>query len=312
MKNFLFWIVFIYTSSIANSQIWVQNNATWHFDYSGLTEGGFLEIEHIQDTVLVGQTAKMFVSTLYRFSYDQFGEIYFIGSQILDTNYTWNNSDTVFYLKNNQFEILYDFTKTTGDSWTIGHGENIDNTCSYISTVEIQNEEIYTLNEINYTSFDLYSADSCNYKMRGKYNSRFGAYSETELEFNSVFPLPSLSCDSTIIVEYFRFTFKCFEDDSLSFNPSGVDCEYMLTHLDVPNLDKGSTKIYPNPSSGTIIIEVPIGLTEIKVYNLTGKLCKKFEIIKEKDELDLGLENGIYFIEALGNNKRTIQKITIQ
>lgn len=312
MKNFLFWIVIIYTSSIANSQIWVQNNATWHFEYSSLTEGGFLKIEHIQDSVILGQTTKMFVSTLYRFSYDQFGEIYFIGTEILDTNYTYHNTNRVFFWKNNQFKVLYDFTKLTGESWPIGNGGNVDSQCGYISSVEVQNVESVNLDGIDYPSLDLYSADSSYYKLRGSYNARFGAYSEILSEFNSVFPLPSLSCDSNIIVEYPLFSFTCFEDDSLFYNPNGIDCEYMLTHLGVPNLDTKHTKIYPNPTSGTFIIEVQSGMTEINVYNLTGELCKKIEITKVKNELDLGLGKGVYFIEALSNDKRTVQKIIIQ
>lgn len=78
-----------------------------------------------------------------------------------------------------------------------------------------------------------------------------------------------MNCDGSI-VEYDILTFKCFEDDSLSlYNPSGEDCEYYLTHLDLEELSKINLTIHPNPFYEWINISSSTS-GELTLYDLKG------------------------------------------
>lgn len=317
MNKKILCFTFILLSFCANSQIWVQNNAVWHYDFDnsyedGIYVNGFLKVEYNKDTVLDAKTSKMFLTTKYRFTSDVYGTVSYLGNLIIDTNYTWNNSDTVFYWRNNQFEILYDFTRTIGDSWVIGNGGNGTNGCSDISTVEVTNEGILNLSGINYKSFDLYSADSCSYKMRGQYNSRFGQYSVSQGMYNLIFPNQSWFCDPSIPDESVLLTFKCFHDDGLIFNPSGVDCEYILNHIGIEEIENNIFKIYPNPSEGAIVIESLVNDLEIMIYNMLGVLFEKHELNSFNNTIKINLAKGIYLIEVKSKQKKQTKCLTVK
>lgn len=286
------------------AQIWVQPNAVWHYDFSNGSSGGFVKIEYIKDTLLDAKVSKMFLTTKFEFVVDQNNVTQFLGSTVVDSNYTWNNSDTVFYWKNNQFEILYDFTKTIGDYWVIGSGGNNESGCSSISTVEVLGENLVDYNGISYASFDLYSADSSNYKLRGKYNSRFGAYSEIQGSYNLIFPSQSWFCDSSIPDESPQFIFRCFEDDGLTYNPSGEDCEYLLTHLGIEGLNKSIT-ISPNPFQSGIKINGIDACEKIVITDSRGTTIKEFFTINELNATSLEyLVEGIYFVQIQQKNNQ--------
>lgn len=66
-------------------------------------------------------------------------------------------------------------------------------------------------------------------------------------------------------------------------------------------------KIYPNPFISFIDINGSKTISDIKVFNINGKLVKSFENIYLPTKLDLGsLNNGIYFIQTTDvvNNKQ--------
>ncbi len=309
----LFYLVLLLTSFNfkAQSPIWVKNNAVWHYEYSSTYGGGFLKIEYIRDTILDLHDSKMFTSKLYHFVYDQNNEIHLLDSNYIDTNYTWNNTDTVFYWIDNHFEILYDFSKTIGDSWLIGTNGLTSNSCSDSSTVQVTDETIINLGGIDHTSFDLYSADSSYLKLRGKYNSRFGAFSSTLSEQSLLFPSPTF-CNE-IIVDYYLYKFKCFQDDELFYNPSGEDCEALL-HVGIKEQLNPNFTLFPNPSKGIFTIESPKSDFRITIYNSVGKLCAEYYENGTRTTIDSKLDKGIYFIgvEIDGGGNGVFQKIIIE
>ena len=82
-----------------------------------------------------------------------------------------------------------------------------------------------------------------------------------------------------------------------------------------PNLDE-QMKIYPNPASDIITLEIDKGnntdLT-LKIYNLLGILVKS-EIVKQsKQQININdLSNGIYMVEIREKELTRKQKIIIQ
>ncbi len=77
--------------------------------------------------------------------------------------------------------------------------------------------------------------------------------------------------------------------------------------------------ILPNPNNGLIQIEILnkeflLENTEIKIYDVAGQLVFTDKFTGLKKELELNLENGLYFIELINKetNQRTVKKVVIQ
>lgn len=300
----IFLLITLINSSI-NSQIWVKQNAVWHFKYSTGTgtSGGYLKIEYIKDTILNSKVSKMFLTTMYEYAFDQNNALQLINSSIIDSNYTWNNNDTIFYWKNNNFEILYDFTKSNNESWILSTVENNANNCSGISTVEVINKDLINFNGIEYTTFDLFSNDTSNFKLRGKYNSRFGAFSNSYNPYNLIFPTYTFSCDSSLIYEPSMFKFICFEDDDLFYYPDGDDCKNLINHVGLNELELKLVNFFPNPTDGIINIESLNGATKLSVFDLKGNLINECKLNKDIKSIQLDLDKGFYIIKVIYTNK---------
>jgi hypothetical protein len=67
--------------------------------------------------------------------------------------------------------------------------------------------------------------------------------------------------------------------------------------------------IYPNPANDKINISYKGNATEINICDLLGKELKRMMIASDKTEIDLAeLNNGVYFISVLNNNKIVLTK----
>lgn len=56
-------------------------------------------------------------------------------------------------------------------------------------------------------------------------------------------------------------------------------------------------KIYPNPAKDEITVE-GVNMSEVRVYDLVGRLCIQHTAVKNKETIDVSaLRNGVYFIE---------------
>jgi hypothetical protein len=298
------------------SQIWIKPNAVWHYNYlepSSFSSFGFLKVEYLKDTLINAKNCQMLVTSKYQFVNDQFDVTHFMSSSVLDTNYTWNNSDTVFYWKNNQFEIMYDFTKATNDSWIISSTNNFANTCSEVSTTKVTNEGIVNFDNVDYKYSTIYSHDSCNIKIRGKINSRFGNFNSFYEQYSFLFPVDSWWCSDLGLDETYLIQFQCFQDDSLFYNPSGEDCEYMLNHVGLIDLKLTNFSIYPNPIENEFNIISLFELKSIKIYNLEGKCLFQKLLYGFQDQINLNLTSGVYLIEVNNINfHKIIKKIEVK
>ena len=126
----------------------------------------------------------------------------------------------------------------------------------------------------------------------GGFNERFGAYEENYSPWNFLFP-NFASCDPGIAVEYYRFSFKCFQDDELFYNPSGEDCEYFLNHAGLAGIKNNTLSIAPNPvsSNENITINAQGNYT---IVDIQGKAIQKGTIENNSVQL-INVESGIYF-----------------
>lgn len=300
MKQLLL-LAFISLINPVFSQNWVHSNPVWHYDYWGIGSIGFVKIEQVGDSVILGKNSMILQTTWYNFQYDEFQVLHFMGPTIGDTNYVYSESDTVFYLQNGQFQKLFDFSKTAGETYSIGTN-TIGNLCSSTSYSLVTSTGT---DELGYSYIQLDSPDTSFLELNGKYNTRFGGGMY-------LFPINKLTCDTNAITDLPQFSFKCFQDDDIFYNPSGVDCQYLLTHLSLMEMDFVDLTIAPNPADNFIDIKTSTAIQTIQLLDVTGQIVIEFEKITSAKIDVSNIKSGIYYLKIASNNgsKRT-RKISI-
>jgi hypothetical protein len=320
MKNFCFAAIILLFSLVLSSRnevkaqapIWIQNNAVWHYDFDNFAgTSGFLKTSYIGDTMLNGQLSQILATTRYSFLIDQNNITHLIDISQLDTNYTWNNQNQVFYWRENQFELLYDFTKITGESYTIDSDEDQTFFCNPISTANVLGTGTVTYGNQNYPTMDLGYSPGDYTRLQGPVNARFGNQSS----FNTLswlFPFEAI-CEPGIIMEYPFYKFRCFQDDSLTVNPTNEECEYQLTHVGVGELNENGFLLYPNPAANFVTLVSPFEQNDVHIFNVAGQLVFRTQTINKLQELNLNLSKGSYIMKvSSGNELRYSEKLVIQ
>lgn len=287
IRILIFLIIFAPMPLMAQNSIWVKPNAVWHYDYSTIGWFGFMKIQHNGDTVIHGTNAMHFVLTDYAFTYNQQGQTVPYGVFPAGDFYTYTEGDTVFYLQDSSFQKLFDFSKSTGDSYMIGvTNPSPADQCSAESWTMLTGTgtDIY-----GYSSISVEAYLNANLKLTGTFNNRFG----------EDYFLPLLrSCDPSIIYEDYIFTFRCFQDDSLVVNPNGVECEYMLTHVGLNEVENHTLYIGPNPTADFLKIQADFLIEEIEVIDALGKCVFRETNADGITQVDLSpLIPGVYTIK---------------
>ncbi len=109
-----------------------------------------------------------------------------------------------------------------------------------------------------------------------------------------------------------------FEPDSLC--PAGIECGIPTSIIETTEKDNPLVMIYPNPSQGIFMIEIPHVISEseavIEIFNTVGNLVySSSEIISAHDwkkEINLvAVVRGIYFIKIKTGNLNATAKILL-
>lgn len=321
MKNFRYAVIsmlFFHLLSTRNevkaqAPIWIQNNAVWHYDFDNFAgTSGFLKTSYIGDTILNGQISQILATTRYSFLIDQNHISHLTDISQLDTNYTWNNQNQIFYWRENQFELLYDFTKIAGESYTIDSNEDATFFCNSTSTANVLGTGTVTYGNQNYPTMDLAYNEGDHTRLQGPINARFGNQSSFST-LSWLFPIDAMGCDPGIIVEYTQYHFRCFQDDGLTVNPTNEECEYQLTHVGMGELNENGFLLYPNPAANFVTLVSPFEQNEVQIFNLAGQLVFSTQTINKLQELNLDLSKGSYIMKvSSGNEVRYTEKLVIQ
>ena len=305
---YVFIALSVFTSqSKAQSNFWIDSGAVWHYDYGLFAEGGFHKLKYTKDTLIQGNNCQELIDSTYTFYAQITGTILF-GYATATPYYTYTNGDTIFWLKNGEFLTLFNFAAQVGDTWTIDKSSTSILSCDTISQVEVTQKDSIQINGNWYRTLSLQSIPGSFSEIRGGLVvERFGT-----MGYGFLFPL-GLSCDSNIIVDYQQFSFTCFEDKSFPlYNPSGNECEYLLTHQSIEENSDLAFDLFPNPANAVLNLNFNKTIPEkIEIINLEGKVIQQISTGLEKQvQLDVSyLESGIYFIKCIkNNNSSTIRK----
>ena len=108
------------------------------------------------------------------------------------------------------------------------------------------------------------------------------------------------------------FTFLCFallHTSGLAQHVSGTDSSRALALLDTnnPNLQKVKIKVYPNPASDYIKLNIVSNVNKIKILNMVGKTIKRFEVSLKGEKYNISdMPKGLYLVQLLDNDDKVI------
>ncbi|MBW6491335.1 MAG: T9SS type A sorting domain-containing protein [Lentimicrobium sp.] len=296
MKKLASLLIFLIAFS-AQGQIWIDNGATWHYDWSG-TLPGFDRIEYVGDTIIHDKTCQKLQISSYMFAPIE------LGGQLIDSwtshKFTYSNGDTVFYLVNEHFQILYNFGAQVGDTWELGVDTN-DYSCgkSYVEVISTGSLEI---NGEIYEWLQVTTLPNSSVGFEGKIYKRFGVIGDY------LFPTPR-NCDPDLIIDFFNYNFMCFEDASFPlYNVTDKDCDYLLNISEIENPEE-IVSIFPNPASDILsvgILKPNYKITNVIVTDMHGRVLKNVN----QHKIDISdLAKGIYFILIdFNNDSRFVKK----
>jgi hypothetical protein len=297
-------IAFIYTIG----QVWVEDDAVWHYDFY-VSGSGFYKIELGTDTLIQNKNCRKYHINKYTFLQQQ-GGIYEQGPIIeYPSEFTHVSGDTVFYYKNDTFYTLFNFGAKVGDQWIINDEPVPFSSCDTLSMVRVLETGEVEINGINRRAIFLQTIEGSPMGFDGWVVENIGPIGGSQYLFPTM-----RNCDSTIVC-FEQKSFKCFQDSRIGlYNPSEIDCEYLLTHVGIKETKNPRCSVYPNPTSGVLnIFFNETGKYQMAIIDSKGKAIRS-EILTERHEtisVD-GLQNGIYILRFDSGDGRSILKKIIK
>lgn len=293
MKQILLFFMLSYvTIAHLNGQSWVSNNSLWHYNFYGAGDG-FYKIEMGTDSLIQNKNCQQFLIKKYIF-WRQPNNTYTLAT-ILDepSQYTYTSGDTVFYLNEDKFYMLFNFNANIGDEWVLSNKPinfpGFDST----SKVKVTNKSIITINGKSQRAIFLQTIDRSQVGIDGWVVEKIGP-------INTQYLFPSgKNSDSTVICYELGY-FKCFNDSLFGlYNPNGIDCEYLLNHVGINENKEQVFDVFPNPSSEKITLNFSIdGEYQATIYDLSNKVVLSKNFKSTTCEIDLtGLSKGVYTLK---------------
>jgi hypothetical protein len=304
MKNMLLIIFATVSLSVQSQSNWIKGNAVWNYEWFSPGFTGSLRVETVEDTIIQGHTCQKLKCDNHEiFTINQNGD----QAHYITTSYAfiYFEQDTVWHLRNNQFSVLYDFTAMEGQTRFFATGmENQEcNDSSYLII-----DDVYggALNGVNATFYQIRDSSTNSLQHGGLVNSHFGMMS-ADFDFShSFFPVGAWCMSGPNEGRLYKL--RCFEDDSLTYNPGNIDCEY-YTYLKLDESKLNAISVFPNPSSGKIELLSDIPLKKIQVMSITGSLLKEIRTDLTLKEIDLSeLPQGTYYLNIENSNGEHVIK----
>lgn len=290
-------LLFFLCTKLNAQQTWIGQNAVWHYDYWTVGEQGFITVSYTNDVVIDGHNCQHLEGVMHRFLPQQDGSTVYMPSAFNNWD-TYVSGDTVFYRNGLEFNILYNFGAQQGDQWIIDTDFEAFG-CNDTSSLEVDTTFTTTVAGITMTQMDVFGVPGSTFSTNGPILSRIG-YVNQQFSENFLFPYIR-ACDQTTM-EYYYTKFKCYEDDDFSYNPSGDDCEYLLTHLGAKEQSAQSgLYLSPNPVVTDLFIKTEHFFQRFEVLSLSGEVLSISSMDIPITELTMNIANlspGIYYLRC--------------
>lgn len=279
------------------SQVWIDSSATWTYDYWNVSEQGTIRWEYTRDSIIQGRNSQIIKQTKFRYG-GPFSGVINEGEV-----YTTVSNDSVFYWRDNQFLLLYDFGASIGDTWLVSI-DSADSACEDSAFVEVINIGSTIINGNNLRTLTLQLNSNSFRGVSGVVTERFGSPSGLSFGF-----LPGyFGCQgSSTIYEFSQLTFRCYEDKTFSnYNPSGKNCD-TLTANSINEIDSQNLILYPNPTNDNLRIDLPNNkISNISIIDIYGKLLSQHYSTQNIDVSNL--ISGVYYLRVVTDKEIIITK----
>lgn len=306
MKYTLLFIFLLISATALAQGTWAPTGAVWHYSYYNQTTSGYVKIESIGDTVIDGKTCKILHKT--RIYNDGFSAS--IDTVDLGEEYTYEESNVVYYYRLGQFFILYDFNASLNDSWVIaGDEQNPDPSClDSTGTIYVDSTTTVSINSHNLQGLYINSPSSSSWYMYGLAVEKLGCMSYMFPEVNQC------------LADYYEGGFiRCYSDSIFGFYQRDTTaCDYIyMADAAIPENKNFDISIYPNPVKDIVSIEITqawqTGNYHINIYSLLGERLKKIRPEGKTTTIDISdLPDGCYFIEVTNSKKEKTSKKLIK
>jgi hypothetical protein len=294
MKSSLVLLILL-ISQISFGQTWCDAGATWKYSYVNLTAFGYTEIKYTGDTLISGQNASILDKRLYYYN--------FLSSQIGDDDlgeeYTYEDNGVIYLLFENNWDTLYNFNATVGESWSIAQ-EPLFSMCDSNSQVTVLATGTKTINSIalNYLVLDYGFPSSLIDTVIEKIGNIYN------------YLLPYDYCNAQLDAHE-GGPFRCYEDDNFTlYKPHYTgECDFILEVN--PLVMEEVFALVPNPATSVIEIRGDITLgSEYKIISLDG-VERQSGIVATSIDISK-LTGGTYLYLTLENGHVFTTKFIIQ
>lgn len=288
MKKIILSLTLFYFLTNLYAQTWSPVGAKWTYTFSswGVPYADYPQtIECIGDTILQGKSCRIFHGNC---------NCGFTN----DTSYLYYENDKIYLYTDSVigFHVLYDFTASIGDSWSI------------IAPLELGGDTSIIV--VDSIGTKIFSGDTFNiqYIHNLNYNDiwRFDSYIINGIGCSSCFFPQHATCDP------WTYPIRCYEDSSGLIKFSSLACDTVIYYDIIESSLNNLIDIYPNPTNNELFIDISdINNSEysIDIYSSTGQKQISYTGIKNSLTIDIEkLVNGLYFVRLTKRNSICIMK----
>lgn len=264
-----------------------QEGAEWHYSLGTVNPElvVYKTINKVSDTLIDDKLCSRMLEQDYEQS---------AGSQVY--HYMYQRNDSVFFFKDGQFHLLYDFGAEAGDTITLGYyttqsGDPLQMIIDSVGSIMVDREQ----RRIQYvTCGDGMIIEFGGQVIQGIGNTWY------------MFPVMDFSYDGPL---------RCYSDNETEvfYNPfyigpswNGDDCDLLVS---VNELSKDEFSIYPNPANDLIRIEGLSQSANFRIISVDGKVVKEGRVDTSKTINIRDLRNGLYLMEIYNGDKRWSGKL---
>jgi hypothetical protein len=272
------------------AQVWAPSGATWYYEWASMWYSGYVKISYIGDTIVDSKSCKILKKE--RFTYDWVNHIY--SNMFIGYEYTYQESNIVYYYRYGQFFKLYDFNSSAGSSWEVAGWEPF-NPCDSTGLIVVNSTGMITVNSLSLKYLNVSPGQNSTWALSDTIIERIG-------------PLGYMFPEPTCVVDLFEGgSLRCYSDDTFELYKRGQApaCDYIIG-ADEISPESNYFKIYPVPATSTITLEITKKIKDkmmIEISDILGKKMKSIEMDKVKMSIDIeDLKGGVYFILITDHN----------
>lgn len=298
----------------ARSQVdnieWAPIGATWLYTTFCQSCKVDARLVYINDSIVNGQEVKKM--NLYQRNYicspDPNGSGNLICSSftesLIRSDFMFNRNDSVFWLQNSEFDLLYCFGANQGDAWKINQGYTLITPCDTLPLFDsalVNKKDTLLYSSMKYVA--------CHTKSKNN-NWAIGTVVKNIGSLRSPFPSPEYNNCIIDHTPYFLITegLSCYYDSKrgyVNFSPSNTtqDCQSSITAVPQLILDNTFFEIYPNPANSILTVKILNSIDwSYQIYDLLGKKYSDNKFTNT-NQIDVsGLKTGCYLLQLTDNN----------